>query len=303
MDDQNDYQVKQNIHFTYKCCPDTVSLCQGDVLNKTDDLMEILKDVHPYFQNDGYKYFMVLSQSCDLVRRNGQCCKTPYITIAAVREYSDFLERTLIAKRFAENYNGVLLVEERFRQQATQLVERVYNNTEPDYFFLYKEDSLGFPKSMVAYLKVSIALKSEKHYQKLLDAKILELSDEFKAKLGWLVGNMYSRVGTTDWESKVSESVRKQMIEDDIHARCIIGSKDQIRELKKKLAEGKYETHDSAIEFLSTIIVKSRYEELMDVIEEIIKSAPKTIKQEDREILLKTFKSRSKIKQIVHGAL
>lgn len=66
----------------------------------------------------------------------------------------------------------------------TQLVERVYNNTEPDFFFLYKEDALNFPKSMVVYLKVSIALKSELHYDACLNAKRLELSDEFKAKLG-----------------------------------------------------------------------------------------------------------------------
>lgn len=48
------------------------SLCQGDILEKTDDLIAILKEVHPYFLNESYKYFMVLSQSCDLVRRNGK---------------------------------------------------------------------------------------------------------------------------------------------------------------------------------------------------------------------------------------
>ena len=158
MEDQNDYQRSQEIHFTYKKDPNMSALCQGDILKKTDELMTILQEVHPYFQKDEYKYFMVLSQSCDLVRRGGQPCKTPYITIAAVREYNDFLERTLIAKRYAENYNGCLLVDERHRQPVTQLVERVYNNTEPDYFFLYKEEALGFPKSMVAYLKGTISL-------------------------------------------------------------------------------------------------------------------------------------------------
>ncbi len=301
MENQNDFQQSQEIHFTYKKDPDMTALCQGDVLKKTDELMAILREVHPYFQNDGYKYFMVLSQSCDLVRRDGQHCKTPYITIAAVREYSDYLERTLIAKRYAENFNGCLLVDERYRQLVTQLVERVYNNTESDYFFLYKEDALNFSKSMVAYLKVSIALKSEKHYQKLLDAKVLELSDEFKAKLGWLVGNMYSRVGTTDWESKMTAASRKQMINDDIQARCIIGAKDQIKELKRKIAEGDLKTHDSIMEYLSTIVVKSKYDELMDVIENIVNTAPNTIKKEDREFLINAFRSRSKIKQIMYG--
>lgn len=72
------------VHFTYKSKPDMSSLCQGDILKLTDDLKKVLGDVHPYFQNEQYKYFMVLTQSCDLVRRKGQPCKTPYITLAAV---------------------------------------------------------------------------------------------------------------------------------------------------------------------------------------------------------------------------
>lgn len=244
---------------------------------------------------------MVLSQSCDLVRRNGKMCKTPYITLAAVREYSDFLERTLVSNKMAENYNGIFLVEERAKARVTQLVERVYNNTEPDFFFLYKEDALNFPKSMVVYLKVSIALKSELHYDACLNAKRLELSDEFKAKLGWLVGNMYSRVGTTDWESKMTDKARRQMIEDEVNSRCVIGSKEQIRELKKKLNENPdaLSSHDAAIECLASIIVKSKYEQVMDIIEEIFKSNCRNINSDDKDKLLNAIKSRSKIKTII----
>lgn len=201
----------------------------------------------------------------------------------------------------AENYNGIFLVEERAKARVTQLVERVYNNTEPDYFFLYKEDALNFPKSMVVYLKVSIALKSELHYDACLNAKRLELSDEFKAKLGWLVGNMYSRVGTTDWESKMTDKARRQMIEDEVNSRCVIGSKEQIRELKKKLNENPdaLSSHDAAIECLASIIVKSKYEQVMDIIEEIFKSNCRNINSDDKDKLLNAIKSRSKIKTII----
>ena len=68
----NEYSIDKSIHFTYKSNPDMQSLCQGDILNPTEELMEVLKTVHPYFLNKQYKYFMVLSQSCDLVRRNGE---------------------------------------------------------------------------------------------------------------------------------------------------------------------------------------------------------------------------------------
>ena len=84
------YPIEEKIHFTYKHSPDMSSLCQGDVLQVTDGMRDILKEVHPYFLNKQYKYFMVLTQSCDLVRRNGGNCKTPYITLAAVRSFDDF---------------------------------------------------------------------------------------------------------------------------------------------------------------------------------------------------------------------
>lgn len=299
MSEDKELVLDRDIHFTYKENPDMTSLCQGDVLVKTDELVEILKEVHPYFTNDEYKYFMVLSQSCDLVRRDGKKCKTPYITLAAAREYSDFLERTLIAEKMAENYNGFLLVDEKSKIRVSQLVERVYNNTESDYFFLYKEDALEFPKSMVCYLKVSIALKSEMHYQACLNAKKLELSDEFKAKLGWLVGNMYSRVGTTDWDSKMTDKARKQMIEDDVNSRCVIGSKEQLKEFKNQLNENLVSSHDEAIEVLSRIIVKSKYEKVMEIIEKIMMSGYKKITDEDKQILMRAIKSNSSIKLLI----
>lgn len=70
-----DESIDKDIHFTYKEHMEKDSLCQGDILEKTDDLIAILKEVHPYFLNEAYKYFMVLSQSCDLVRRNGKPAK------------------------------------------------------------------------------------------------------------------------------------------------------------------------------------------------------------------------------------
>lgn len=293
--------LNKGIHFTYKADADMTSLCQGDVLLKTDALSNILGSVHPYFLNDEYKYFMVLSQSCDLVRRGGKNCKTPYITLAAVRDYNDFVQRSLIANKMAEEYKGLLLVDDRSKIRVMQLIERLYNNTEPDYFFLYKEESLGFPNSMVCYLKVSIALKSALHYQECLEAKKLELSDEFKAKLGWLVGNMYSRVGTTDWESKMSSDSRRQMIEDDVNSRCVIGSKEQIKELKKQFEENadRISTHDEAIEYLSTVIVKSKYDKVMDIIEDTFFSGYKKINSDDKQTLLRAIKSNSRIKALI----
>lgn len=297
------YEIDQNIHFTYKAGTeiDKNSLCQGDVLEITDELSMVLKDVHPYFLNEQYKYFMVLSQSCDLVRRNGKDCKTPYITLAAIRSYADFLERMLIKGRYAEKNHGLLLMDEKNKDRAYQLIERIYNNTEPEYFFLYKEEALEFPESMVAYLKVSIALKSSEHYDECLKAKKIELTDEFKAKLGWLVGNMYSRVGTADWEGVMSSQARKDMLNQDLNSMCIIGNKEQLKQLKKEILERAESDpkHEDAVAFISDITIKTRYEKVMDIIEDVIQTSSKKIPAEEKEKLLKAIKSRSALKTLI----
>lgn len=301
MEEKYKYSIDTNIHFTYKADADMKSLCQGDVLNITEELAEVLRNVHPYFLNGQYRYFMVLSQSCDLVRRDGKNCKTPYITLAAIRSYDSFVEKTLVKEKFAENVSGLLLMDEKKKEKAYQLIERIYNNTEPEYFFLYKEDALDFPESMITYLKVSIALKSQEHYDKCLAAKKMELSDEFKAKLGWLVGNMYSRVGTADWEGIMTAQERKEMLNNDLESKCIIGSKDQLKILKVELAKKSemIHNHEEAASFVSDIYVQTKYEKAMSIIEEIFQTSSKKIPKEEKEILLNKIKSRTTLKTLI----
>lgn len=286
------------VHFTYKSNPDMSSLCQGDILEITDELKDVLTNVHPYFKNEQYRYFMVLTQSCDLVRRNSKPCKTPYITLAAVRCFSEFFEKLLVSKKYAENHSGFLLMESKQRSGASQLLERIYNNTEPDYFFLYKEEMLDFPESMIASLKVSIALKSELHYDACLKAKRLELSDEFKAKLGWLVGNIYSRVGTTDWESFLSSSQRKQMLAEELQSHCIIGTKSQIAILKKELTSNakNLQTQEAVEDFILGCHIDTPYDKMIKILEDVIQTSSNNIPKKEKETLIKTIKSRQALK-------
>ena len=63
------------LHFCYAQSNDYLSeeLSQGDILKRTPELDEILAKVHPHFhQHRKNLYFMVLTQSCDLVIRNGE---------------------------------------------------------------------------------------------------------------------------------------------------------------------------------------------------------------------------------------
>lgn len=76
-------------------------------------------------------------------------------------------------------------------------------------------DADGTPlgRDCVALLNLSIAIKSDLHLEKCTKAKVLQLTDTFQAKLGWLVGQLYSRVGTQDMDpdianKKITEALR-----------------------------------------------------------------------------------------------
>lgn len=81
------------MHFTYRE-PDSAKLKQGDILKKTPALLDIIEKVHPHYANDDYLFFQVLTQTCDLVRRNG-VCKSHYITLAAVRSFDLIVRRAI----------------------------------------------------------------------------------------------------------------------------------------------------------------------------------------------------------------
>ena len=91
------------------------------------------------------------------------------------------------------------------------------------------------------------------------------------------------------------------MIEDDVNSRCVIGSKDQIKELKKQFEENadRLSTHDNAIELLSNITVKSKYDKVMDIIEDTFLNGYKKINFEDKETLLRAIKSNSRIRALI----
>jgi hypothetical protein len=189
-------------HFTYNDIVDS-SLKQGDVIRRTDEILGTIREVHPYFASENYFYFIVLTQTCDLVRRNGEKCKSRYITIAAVRPLEECLQReamTLLSSPIEKTTSKI--IDSRKRPRLKDFLERLLNNNHPDYFYLHQSLENGLTNPYVGFLRVSIALKAEWHYEKVLAGKILELKDDFKAKLGWLVGNLYSRVGTEDWVPK-----------------------------------------------------------------------------------------------------
>ncbi len=188
-------------HFTYEA-PTSPSLRQGDILKRMPDgLDRFLEDVHPHYLKDDYRFFIVLTQSCDLELRDGETCSARYLTIAAVRPLGLAIQRELqkYQSKFALRAN---VCKSSARTKLSQFIERLLNNNESKYFYLHECPQYELDESVCAFLHLSIALKAERHYKTCLAARILSLREVFRAKLGESVGRLYSRVGTEDWVPK-----------------------------------------------------------------------------------------------------
>lgn len=186
-------------HRTYADHGEGDDLQQGDILKPTEALSGVFRKVHPYFLDAKYSAFIVLTQSCDLERRPSHC-KAEHISVAVVRPLWQVLAALLdcVCDKVAER---VYLQES--KAEAKKLLTRVFNQNEQalGLFYLHEDHEVGIGEASVALLRVSIALRRE-HYDVIRDARRGRLQVAFQHKLGWLVGNLYSRIGTGDWGKK-----------------------------------------------------------------------------------------------------
>ena len=230
-------------HWTYDT-PDRATLFQGDLLSRSDRLKGLLAEVHPYFAEEHkYQYFMLLTQSCDLAIRGGKC-KAPYLTIAAVREVTDLL----LSKELQNATRGEAIgrvVSESSGDKLRDFLHRLVNNNNPNYFFLRADTSQGLGTDCCACLRVTVPLRV-KHYDLLLEAKTGQLQEVFQAKLGWLVGNNYSRVGTPDWSD--SKSDLKSLIDGLFLLVHVVEDRRLIRTLKLLKDKGEAPSEDRILE-------------------------------------------------------
>jgi len=218
-------------HWTYSEV-DKSALFQGDVISKSDGLLKLLKNVHPYFYTSTrYVAFQLITQSCDLVRRNGKC-KAPYLTIAAVREIVDIFEEKELRK--ISKLGVGQLVEDSARTRVNNFLTSTINNNNPNYFFLRGDNNQGILSDCLACLRVTVPLRSE-HYDLLLEAKVGQLKDVFQAKLGWLVGNNYSRVGTPDWTGSKRDKRKQTEIVEALTDRITFLSDSRLKQAIKVL--------------------------------------------------------------------
>ncbi len=205
------------MHWSYSQSMDG-DLAQGDILLPTDALRKSLHVAHSWFNDPKYLGFVVISQTCDLVRRDGGRCKTPYIEIAVVRP---FRPHVLALLRQQCEWIGDRYFPSTERNRANDLIDRIINQNEASLgiYYLHPEASIDIAEESIVLLRVSIALRADEHYNTIVEARKGRLDPEFANKLGWLRGNLYSRIGIKDWketaeDQKKANEIKKAMLDD-----------------------------------------------------------------------------------------
>jgi hypothetical protein len=239
---------------------DRTHLQQGDILQKSSAMIAALNEAHAYYADaDDYKYFMVLTQSCDLVRRNNKPPKSKYITVAAIRPL-DILVSRLIKKYKFDSDIPLSICSKNTEIFVSQYLERLMHNTESGLFFIRKNSHSAIAENLCVFLPLSIALKAE-HYQVCLDSKIAQLESVFQAKVGWLTGNMYSRVGTPDIDEIETDAaaIKREFYEEVLYRHTAWLTPGQYKVLKsiivtwKKNNPGEQLTTDIARELVNSV--------------------------------------------------
>ena len=248
------------MHWTYEKWKYDSDLRQGDILEPTEGLLNLFKDVHPHFTQEKYRGFLILTQSCDMVRRKdrGNKCSATHISLSVIRSLQDVISDSL---KDSFGYLAPGIYAQHMKKTVRDLVERLVNQNENalGLFYLHPDLDSGITVSSVAILRVAISVRAVEHYHTLEETRVGRLSKEFQPKLGWMVGNLYSRVGVTDWKEK-SEDEKENIEEIIIKEILSFTQKEPIwldRALHKKILKKRHPSyrHKSSLHFSTKLFL------------------------------------------------
>lgn len=206
---------------------------QGDLLKLTDGLRELLKTYHPFYESHPEnKFYAVLTQSCDLVPRDG-VIGARYVSIAPVRPLRVVMQYEF-ASEFTRPDKGAPFGTTSLKAEIEKFLERILNNNEPGYFHYFAEPSIGLTEPMCAMLALPISFKAE-HYDIFMLSRVGSVQSVFQAKLGWLLGQLYSRVGTPELHPNETKSLVGSLME----TLGVWFPNEDLKYLKKLIAEFK----------------------------------------------------------------
>lgn len=191
----------------------TEFLEQGDLIPRSAPVITgVLRHYHEYHvDKDVNEMFAVLTQSCDLVKHGGNP-KARYIALAPVRPLRAILSREFgefLVKTPGERY---VLGSNETKGRYDDFLAKLINNNDSRYFFVPQRADKQIAEDMCVMLPLSMSIRAE-HYDACVAGRVAQIADLFQAKLGWLLGQQFSRVGTPDWSPEGLEAKVKGVSE------------------------------------------------------------------------------------------
>ena len=109
------------------------------------------------------------------------------------------------------------------------LIQRPLDNNESGFFYLHADADCQIYENCCALLALSVPLAVE-HYEACLHAKTAQLKEPFQAKLGYLIADLFGRVGTVEWDSAQTESTVRTTASDILRSTFIVIDDNYIKE-------------------------------------------------------------------------
>jgi hypothetical protein len=261
-------------HFTYQ--NPIGDLCQGDILSKSEGIKRILSEIHPHYLKEDYSHLMVVTQTCDLVRRNGQNSKSRYLTLVAVRPLETVMQRELEKMQISQLEKLGNIASDKAKSKMQMFTESLLNNNNQEYFYLHDDANYDFFNASCAFLRLPISLRSSDHYETCLAARIMSLNDSFRAKLGFLAGTIYSRVGTMDFvPSKMTHDEFLSLINRILQGLCKWVPENRLKHLNKELRNNpdlQIQTPEQARKFVDDFQIPNSKDEVIERSVHLIKT-------------------------------
>lgn len=185
-------------HYVYRDHITETSLLQGDILKVDGDFREHFKSFYPAIKHpdNEIKYVMVLTQSCDLVKTEKRKPKLNHINVCLVRSLDAVIRRVIDEEIKPVSISNTNLLPRDALDQLKDRISKLLNNTDQKTCF-FLPNHKPFTEDMAALLPLSFSFRTE-HYETLLNNRVLGLKSEFQAKIGYIISQLYGRIGTAD---------------------------------------------------------------------------------------------------------
>jgi len=214
--------------------PDKQSLYQGDIIFIDAAIRSNLKAL---CQGKIMKaeFAIVLTQSCDLVKRSefGNKCKAQLIHMGLLSIFDEYFIENL--SKYCEKglfEDKVRIIDQGNAQKLQNSLERLFNNNINDYFFIPEDNGQGLASHYIVDIRDQCLISFD-FFEDIIRNKRCELEEIYRAKLGYMISQLFSRIGTKDWNKQELENTIKVLISEN----SIILSKDKVRMAKQKEPE------------------------------------------------------------------